>query len=164
MNFIQLPETFKINNHTSFKINEDKWKEWISIFCTKPPLNVIVINNPKFTKEKMYIGGYDFEDNYRGGFLFDEIYIIVNPEETKKSLDWVFLHELAHWIIYHRQVMFDYAELIDKEFRQYIKKSNLKLGKYYDDNFSFEEVFADLFAIMILDENYSAEWFEERGK
>ena len=96
-----------------------------------------IINDYKNASHKILL------NRFRGLGYFNKkksISLIINPEETCKSAEWIFYHELGHFI--------------------YLQ---MKKGGKYTPNKLIED-FCNKFATVICNKDYGDAWFNKRGK
>lgn len=138
-----MQKKLNVVNKTKRKINEKQWNKWARQYCRNYPIGVYVIYTP--FKKKIQT---------RGGYIFKEIYVFVNKDEKNQDLDWIFLHELGHWIVEDRKELEGYIDEVIDKFYAFVKKK-VKIDRYYEDELSYEEFFADTFAILVLGKDCS---------
>lgn len=148
-----------IKNNTKLVIDEKKWLNWIDTYCTKAPISVNVIYNPTPDEIRK-------KDLYRGGFLYGEIWVFFDKYENKQSLDWIFLHELGHWIYWHRKEISEFIEStdlqLDRQLKKYKAQKGFKEDKKFETELDYEEFFANTFAILVLGKNFDGQWYKNR--
>lgn len=152
----------KISNSTKRKVDISKWKNWTKKYAKIPPTSVQIIYMRDYKKIVNIADDKEYIKIYRGGLYNKEIYVIVNKHETKDSLSWIFLHELAHWIIEINPILSTY---IDKKEKNLIKNMvKRKLSTEDREELSYEECFADVFATVILGKDFNNAWLNNRSE
>ena len=161
MNLLKQRKNLKISNLTRRKIDTDKWVKWVKHYAKIPPISVQVLylqnyQNIVGNTDKGYMG------IYRGGLYNKEIYVVVNKYETRESLNWIFLHELAHWIIAINKKLSSYVD----EREEYLLSDIIKrkISAETQEDISYEEFFADMFATVVLGKDFNNDWLNKRSK
>lgn len=155
-------KNLKILNSTKRKIDTIQWNKWANQYAKILPISVQII----YMRDYQHIISTKIDEGYirihRGGLYNKEIYVVVNKYETQESLSWIFLHELAHWIIAINQKLITYIDAKEQHLLLSIIKR--KISKEMQEEISYEECFADMFATVVLGKDFNNNWLNKRSK
>lgn len=152
----------KIVNMTKKRINKKLWEQTIKKHGID--VDVVYIYNGlqkqrRFNKLKILktTRGLHLSVNNHTNtiFLFDE-------NEIGKSLDWLFMHEYRHLLVYNKlHLLENYLDVADSGYQKLIKPlKNKKNYLLYEPS----EVDANVFATMMMGYDYGDEWYFKRNK
>jgi hypothetical protein len=98
--------------------------------------------------------------------LGKEIIYLFDYCETGESLDWLFFHELRHYMVYEDDELYKTIIMMNKEYQDSLEYifGKRQFKKYQDDMMmaSPSEIDADMFATKIMGKYYGTRWHQKQ--